>query len=96
MALDLSFFSLFMLLAKEYMMLVVVIFSTVLPAKKILSLTIRLCWFITQLLQHRSVGGGFFHGCKRELADKEKLLQEAFGLLYGRMSLRFISGSHSL
>lgn len=58
MALDLSFFSLFMLLAKEYMMLVVVIFSTVLPAKKILSLTIRLCWFITQLLQHRSVGGG--------------------------------------
>lgn len=41
-------------------------------------------------------GGGFFHGCKMELADKEKLLQEAFGLLYGRMSLRFISGSHSL
>lgn len=74
-------------------MLVVVIFSTVLPAKKILSLTIRLCWFITQLLQHRSVCVGFFHGCKMELADKEKLLQEAFGLLYGQSYGQ--SGSHS-
>jgi len=80
-----------MSLRKENVVLVVVLFSAVLPAKRILWLMIGLCCFIIQLLQHRWE----FLGCKMELADKKKLLQEDFVLLQGHLSPRFISGSHS-